>query len=180
MRANVHKEFSERFSIKVVEVFGATEGNCLLMNLEGKYGACGFIPHIGRLIPLLPYAIIKIDKDLNPIRDENGFCIKCEPDESGIIVGIIAKSINMAYNGYANQKEASEKKIIKNLFKPGQDAFNTGDILKTDWYGYTYFVDRTGKLEHHITSKTIKFQRFIMFDLFKGIHLNGEAKTCPQ
>jgi len=32
----------------------------------------------------------------------------------------------MAYSGYANQKEASEKKIIRNLFKPNQDAFNTG------------------------------------------------------
>ena len=33
----------------------------------------------------------------------------------------------MAYNGYANQKEASEKKIIRNLFKPNQNAFNTGN-----------------------------------------------------
>jgi len=41
-------------------------------------------------------------------------------------VGVISKSINMAYNGYANQKEASEKKIIRNLFEPNQDAFNTG------------------------------------------------------
>ena len=32
----------------------------------------------------------------------------------------------MSYNGYANQKEASEKKIIRNLFKPNQNAFNTG------------------------------------------------------
>ena len=32
----------------------------------------------------------------------------------------------MAYSGYANQKEASEKKVITNLFKPNQSAFNTG------------------------------------------------------
>ena len=30
MRANIHKEFSERFNIKAVEVYGATEGNCTL------------------------------------------------------------------------------------------------------------------------------------------------------
>ncbi len=41
MRASVHKEFSERFNIKVIEIYGATEGNCLLMNLDGKYGSCG-------------------------------------------------------------------------------------------------------------------------------------------
>ena len=26
MRANIHKEFTERFNIKAVEIFGATEG----------------------------------------------------------------------------------------------------------------------------------------------------------
>jgi len=42
----------------------------------------------------------------------------------------------MAYNGYANQKEASEKKIIRNLFEPNQDAFNTG---KHKWKKNSYF-----------------------------------------
>ena len=41
MRASVHKEFSQRFNVKVIEIFGATEGNCMLVNLDGKYGACG-------------------------------------------------------------------------------------------------------------------------------------------
>ena len=82
---------------------------------------------------------------MSPIRDSRGFCMKCDPGENGLIVGIISnQSINTAYSGYANQKEASEKKIIKDLFKPNQIAFNTGDILRTDWYGYTYFVDRSG------------------------------------
>jgi hypothetical protein len=53
--------------------------------------------------------------------------VRCEPGENGLIVGLISKSVNMAYNGYANQKEASEKKIIRNLFKPNQNAFNTGN-----------------------------------------------------
>jgi hypothetical protein len=44
------------------------------------------------------------------------------------MVGIIMKSLYTAYNGYANQKEASEKKVIRNLFKPNQNAFNTGKI----------------------------------------------------
>ena len=30
------------------------------------------------------------------------------------------------------------------MFRRGQNAFNTGDILVMDWLGYTYFVDRTG------------------------------------
>jgi hypothetical protein len=54
MRYDVHKAFKERFGIKGVEIFGATEGNCLLFNLDGKYGACGFIPHVHRIITTLP------------------------------------------------------------------------------------------------------------------------------
>ena len=41
MRDSVHKGFSKRFNIKAVEIFGATEGNCMLINITGKYGACG-------------------------------------------------------------------------------------------------------------------------------------------
>jgi acyl-CoA synthetase (AMP-forming)/AMP-acid ligase II len=32
MRANIHKEFSERFNVKGIEIYGATEGNCILSN----------------------------------------------------------------------------------------------------------------------------------------------------
>ena len=93
MRYDVHKAFKERFGIKGVEMYGATEGNCLLLNLEGKYGACGIMPHMHRWITTLPIYIIRIDKDLNPIRDKNGFCMVCDPDEKGIIVGVIGNSI---------------------------------------------------------------------------------------
>ena len=29
-RANIHKEFTERFNVKCMEIYGATEGNCIL------------------------------------------------------------------------------------------------------------------------------------------------------
>ena len=32
LRENVHREFTERFGIKCVELYGATEGNCVLIN----------------------------------------------------------------------------------------------------------------------------------------------------
>ena len=44
MRANIHKTFSERFNVKGVEIYATTEGNCCLVNMDGRYGACGFIP----------------------------------------------------------------------------------------------------------------------------------------
>lgn len=30
------------------------------------------------------------------------------------------------------------------MFKSNQNAFNTGDLVSTDWYGYVYFIDRLG------------------------------------
>ena len=78
------------------------------------------------------------------MRDERGFCIQCDIGESGLLVGQIGRSTKHEYAGYANNKEASEKKIIYNLFRKGQNAFNTGDLCVMDWEGYIYFVDRLG------------------------------------
>ncbi len=68
---------------------------------------------------MLPQEIIKIDDEMNPIRDENGFCIKCKSNEKGLLVGIIGNKINSAYSGYANNSNASKSKIIENVFKKG-------------------------------------------------------------
>ena len=115
------------------------------VNTTGKYGACGFIPPINRYLKFLQLFIIKIDKEMNPIRDSNGCCIQCKPDEKGLIVGIInPKNTKQQYSGYANSKEASEKKIIPNLFKSGQTGFNTGDLVMADKDGWIYFIDRLG------------------------------------
>lgn len=67
---------------------------------------------------------------MNPIRDSNGFCIQCEPNERGILVGAIDPKITrQQYNGYANNTQASEKKIITDLFKKDECGFNTGNFF---------------------------------------------------
>jgi len=82
---------------------------------------------------------------MEPLRNARGFCVPVEPGEKGIVVGLIdpAKT-RQQYSGYANQSEASEKKIVRNLFKNGQNGFNTGDLVMYDNDGYIYFVDRLG------------------------------------
>lgn len=110
----------------------------------GKFGACGYIPLMNRFIKIMPCFLIKMDENLEPIRDKNGFCIQCEPGEKGLIVGLIQKTTKSEFSGYANSSEATNKKIIDNLFRAGQKAFNTGDVLVQDWNGFVYFVDRLG------------------------------------
>lgn len=144
-RANIHKEFTNRFGVKLMELYGASEGNCILINNVAKMGACGYLPRVNLYLKFLPTFILKIDQEGNPIRDQNGFCVHCDPNEKGLIVGLINQNITrQQYSGYANQPEASNKKIIKNLFKEGQNGFNTGDLATSDKDGYIYFVDRLG------------------------------------
>lgn len=99
-----------------------------MVNITCKQGACGFVPLINTLIPVLPVRIVKIDENMNPIRDERGFCLETRAGEKGLLVGIIGKSTKTAFNGYANNAQASNKKIIENVFKTGQRAFNSGNI----------------------------------------------------
>ena len=86
----------------------------------------------------------RVDKNMEPFRDQEGFCVECWPGEVGLIVGEIIPSTKNDYSGYANSDEASNKKVINNLFKQGQKAFNSGDLVKIDYHGWVYFVDRLG------------------------------------
>lgn len=145
LRPDVWKLFIERFNIpKVIELYGSTEGNANIVNIDNTVGAVGFIP---RLLPpsLFPIALIRYDevKD-EPIRDKNGLCIRCQPGESGMCIGIINTSdAAQDFQGYVDQKETS-RKIIYNVFKHGDSAFLSGDVLHLGEYGYLFFKDRTG------------------------------------
>lgn len=48
-----------------------------------------------------------------------------------------------AFLGYVD-KAASSKKIVHDVFKKGDTAFLSGDLLVSDEYGNLYFKDRTG------------------------------------
>ena len=126
LRKNVWEEFDKRFAIKCVEFYAASEGNCTMQNFISKVGCCGFVPLINYIFKALPVCLIKIDDNMQPIRDKNGYCIECKIGEKGLLIGFIGKETTTQYNGYANNPEASKSKIIENVFKNGQRAFNSG------------------------------------------------------
>ncbi|CAL1285540.1 unnamed protein product [Larinioides sclopetarius] len=143
LRSHIWKEFQERFGVKrIVEIYGATEGNATLVNVFGKQGAVGFLLRV--CDRLYPVSLIKVDPETREIvRNEKGFCIRCKPGEQGEMIGkIISNPIN-SFDGYADRVE-TKKKIIRNCFEKGDMAFLSGDILKMDEEGYLYFVDRAG------------------------------------
>jgi solute carrier family 27 fatty acid transporter 1/4 len=107
-------------------------------------GACGYIPLINRIQPFVPLHIIRIDEDMVPIRDENGFCIQCKPNEKGVLISLIGNIPTTQFNGYLNNPKETNKKIVHDVFKKGQRAYFTGDLLMCDSLGYVYFCDRLG------------------------------------
>lgn len=144
LRPQIWKQFVRRFGVKEIgEFYGATEGNANLVNADNTVGAVGYMPWFAS--PIYPVVLIRADPITNePVRGEDGFCIRCKTGEPGILIGRITKSRPSShFNGYADKK-ASEKKILRDVFTKGDMFFNSGDILVKDEYGYFYFKDRTG------------------------------------
>ncbi|VVC99973.1 unnamed protein product [Leptidea sinapis] len=144
LRPQIWEEFVKRFNIpRVLEFYGATEGNCNLVNLDSKVGAIGFLSRL--VSSIYPLTLVKCDEITGEIlRDDKGRCITCSPSEPGLLLGKIdPKQAILTFAGYAD-KTASEKKMVRNVKVDGDCYFNTGDILVMDHYGYFYFKDRTG------------------------------------
>ncbi|CAH2057439.1 unnamed protein product, partial [Iphiclides podalirius] len=144
LRPQIWQEFVDRFGVeRVLEFYGATEGNSNLVNLDSKVGAIGFLSRL--VSSIYPLTLVKCDEITGEIlRDENGRCITCGPHEPGLLLGKIdPKKAILTFSGYAD-KTASEKKMVRNVRVENDCYFNTGDILVMDHYGYFYFKDRTG------------------------------------
>ncbi len=144
LRADVWEPFRRRFAIpRVLEFYAATEGNLSLYNVEDKPGAIGRVPPF--LAHRFPAAIVRFDLARGePLRDAEGRCVRCGADEVGEAIGRIETAAPGArFDGYTDA-QASEKKILRDAFKPGDAWFRTGDLMRRDAKGYFYFVDRIG------------------------------------
>jgi fatty-acyl-CoA synthase len=142
LRPDVWTAFQERFGIaRIVEMYGATEGNVALQNTDGRVGSVGK-PH-----PLLEDTVRLARFDLRRgelVRGADGRCIPCAADEPGELLGRVgAGGGAMEYDGYTD-REATERKLVREVFAPGDAWFRTGDLLRRDAEGYYYFVDRIG------------------------------------
>jgi fatty-acyl-CoA synthase len=146
LRPDVWAQFKERFRIpQIIEFYAATEGNVSLFNFDGKEGAVGRLPWW--MAARFPTKIVRFDRERQqPVRDQRGFCIECEVDEPGEVVGKILKDASkpgQRFEGYADATETG-RKILHDVFEKGDAWFRTGDLMRKDKNGYFYFVDRIG------------------------------------
>lgn len=144
LRPDIWEDFQNRFRIpRIVEFYGATEGNVAMLNFDNKLGSCGKRPPA--VVPQPRLIRYDVESDTH-VRSAEGLCIECAPDEVGELVGEIPQkedTFQGRFEGYTSKAE-TEKKILRDVRAKGDTWFRTGDLLRCDKRGYFYFVDRIG------------------------------------
>ena len=140
----VWEQWVRRFGeFEIYEGWGSTESNTNTINLDNRVGSCGRVPFWEKTnLRLVRY---DIETDSHP-RDENGFLQLCDVDEVGEGIGMIINIPDVVggrFEGYTSP-EATEKKILRNVFREGDAWWSSGDLLRCDADGYCWFVDRIG------------------------------------
>lgn len=140
----VWEQWVRRFGeFEIYEGWGSTEANTNTINLDNRVGSCGRVPFWEKTnLRLVRY---DIETDSHP-RDENGFLQLCDVDEVGEGIGMIIDMPDVVggrFEGYTSP-EATEKKILRNVFREGDAWWSSGDLLRCDADGYCWFVDRIG------------------------------------
>ena len=98
------------------------------------------------------------------VRGTDGLLAECAPGEPGELLGRTDRGM-MHYDGYANDRAASEKKLIRDAFEKGDAWFRTGDLLRRDRDGYFYFVDRLCDTQKAV----VTLRKGENIELFEGV-----------
>ncbi|KAI8338476.1 hypothetical protein BC941DRAFT_494154 [Chlamydoabsidia padenii] len=148
MRPDVWNRFRDRFCIPhICEFYAATEAPTSLFNVNTGHFGAGAVGHRGYLFRAFrrELKLIKIDPITEePIRQKNGHCVECRFGEQGELVVRMDPDNALQFDGYYKNKEATNKKILKNAFEKDDAYFRSGDLLKLDSDGFFYFGDRVG------------------------------------
>ena len=141
LRPDIWFDFKNRFGLKrITEFYGASEGNVAFANLLNK----------DRTIGMTSSKVALVDYDIDAdeiVRDADGRCVEVAPGAPGLLLGHI--NPNAAFEGYTD-REATEKKILRDVLHEGDAWFNTGDLVREVDVGYALgyphyqFVDRVG------------------------------------
>ena len=66
---------------------------------------------------------------------------KVKTGEPGLLLSKVSSF--QPFDGYTD-KEATEKKLVRDAFKDGDVWFNTGDLMRSQGFGHAAFTDRLG------------------------------------
>ena len=144
MRPEIWETFRRRFgSPRIIEFYGSTEGNANLCNNTGVPGAIGVVPSL--LSFVYPVCLAKCDSTTGELeRDKEGLVIMATRGEPGQLLGLINDGDPARrFDGYTDKK-ATANKVVCDVKRRGDKWFASGDLLRADWFGFYYWVDRIG------------------------------------
>lgn len=135
LRPAIWDDFTKRFGIpRVCEFYAASEGNTAFMNVFNIDKTTGICPS--------PIAFVEYDEESGePARDDNGRVRKVKTGQPGLLLSKVSNF--QPFDGYTD-KEATEKKLVRDAFKEGDVWFNTGDLMRSQGFGHAAFTDRLG------------------------------------
>ncbi|KAL2130073.1 hypothetical protein VTI74DRAFT_6930 [Chaetomium olivicolor] len=151
LRPDVWNRFKTRFGIDTIaEFYGATEGSFATWNLSRNDYSMGAIGRSGSLYNLLlgrALAIVEVDHDTElPYRHpKTGFCRRVPRGEPGeLLFKLPPHDVEARFQGYYGDKDATSKKIMRDVFAKGDAWFRTGDVVRWDAENRVFFNDRIG------------------------------------
>lgn len=151
LRPDVWPRFKQRFGIDMVaEFYAATEGPGGLFNRSRNAFGQGAVGRTGALAGLLlgtSTAVVAFDFEAGTPRRHpvTGLCVRAASDEPGeLVYKLDAGNVEGKFQGYFNNRGASESKILRDVFKKGDAWFASGDVIRRDKEGRWWFVDRIG------------------------------------
>ena len=151
LRADVWDKFRSRFGIETIaEFYGATEGVGGTFSFSRNTFSSGAMGQMGPLVSLLTRrrsAVVLVDWDTEaPYRDlKTGFCTALPRGEIGEFITLLdAADVGARFQGYHNNPQASNNKVLRDVFVKGDAYFRTGDVIRIDEENRIYFSDRIG------------------------------------
>jgi fatty-acyl-CoA synthase len=129
--------------MSIFEGWGSTEANTNTLNLDNRPGSCGRIPFWEKT----NLRLVRFDADTGSHpRGADGWMQLAAVDEPGEAIGKIHAYPDIVagrFEGYTSAQD-TERKILRNVFEPGDAWWSSGDLLRCDADGYCWFVDRIG------------------------------------
>jgi|TARA_R100000501_G_scaffold10060_1_gene19878 fatty-acyl-CoA synthase len=143
LRADVWRAFVDRFGVeRVLENLGATESNYGITNVDNRVGSVGRVPYREQT----NLRVMRWDGATDDwAHDESGNPIEAEAGEVGELIAeaLDGNGVGGFFEGYTSE-EATERKLVRNLFRSGDRWVRSGDLVRFDEEDYFYFVDRIG------------------------------------
>ncbi|KNG86448.1 putative bifunctional fatty acid transporter and acyl-CoA synthetase [Aspergillus nomiae NRRL 13137] len=147
LRGEIWERFRQRFAVpEIREFYRSTEGVAKFDNHGvGAWGAgkIGFSGPIRRFFEDDVF-IVKYDTETEmPYRDpKTGFCIRAKLGEEGEAIGRVRS--RGLLTEYLHNEDATEKKLLRDVFQKGDLFQRTGDLVVQDKDGWVKFQDRVG------------------------------------